>query len=201
MEKRDFKSFKIEQFSNFLPQRSHISLVSFNLISVIFPFFPGRKFDSDSGYPIRLHHPLRTTNNSFLHGHLHNDKMPGDMFTYMKKVIICIKIMYSSTCYFNALFCGKKFNAFRVWLHYQFQVLGPESSAPKTPRTRVRRVRTQAEIESKTNAVRQRYNLGETNRPNKYRNTKSNDDGQTLGKLKETLSTGFQQATESGKQN
>lgn len=74
------------------------------------------------------------------------------------------------------------------------QVLGPEASGPKTPR--VRRVRTQAEIESKTNAVRQRYNYGEAP---KRRTASGTDDGKTLGKLKETISTGVKQATESGK--
>ena len=56
-------------------------------------------------------------------------------------------------------------------------------------------VKRQAEIDSKTNAVRQRYNVGETSRA---RAREQPSDGKTLEKLKETISTGFQQATETG---
>ena len=60
-------------------------------------------------------------------------------------------------------------------------------------RYRRRKGRTAAEIESKTNAVRQRYNVGE-----KPRKPPPSQDGATLGKIKDTLSSGLQQATETG---
>ena len=73
------------------------------------------------------------------------------------------------------------------------QVLGPEST-PKGPRaaSRIRKAKTAAEIASKENAVRQRYGM-EVKRPNKA------GEGQTLDKLKNSLTTGLATATETGR--
>jgi len=77
------------------------------------------------------------------------------------------------------------------------QVLGPPETRTGARPSRVRRVRTQAEIESKTAAVRQRYNVGESSKSaSSAAGGKKANSG--VDKLKETISTGLLQATETG---